>query len=47
MRGTDDGLLRVRLEEGSGVRLAELRERLRKALPEKVVPWLKRNCWSE
>ena len=34
MRGTDDGELRVRLEEDSGMPLAELRERLRKALPE-------------
>ena len=41
MRGTDDAQLRVRLQEGSGIRLGELRERLRKALPEKVVPWLK------
>ena len=41
MRGTDDAQLRVRLQEGSGIRLQELRERLRKALPEKVVPWLK------
>ena len=40
MRGTDDGQLRVRLEEDSGIRLDDLRERLRKALPEQVVPWL-------
>lgn len=40
MRGTDDGQLRVRLEEGSGIALAELRERLRRALPERIVPWL-------
>ena len=31
MRGPDDGELRVRLNEGSGIRLADLRERLRKA----------------
>ena len=42
MRGTDDAQLRVRLQEGSGIRLAELRERLRQVLPEQVVPWLKR-----
>ncbi|MBM4070235.1 MAG: efflux RND transporter permease subunit [Planctomycetes bacterium] len=40
MRGPDDGQLRVALREGSGIRLAEFRERLRKALPERVVPWL-------
>ena len=41
MRGTDNAQLRVRLQEGSGIRLAELRERLRQALPEQVIPWLK------
>ncbi len=41
MRGPDDGQIRVRLQEGSGVRLDELRERLRKALPEQLVPWTK------
>ncbi len=40
MRGTDDGQIRVRLQEKSGIRLDDLRERLRKALPEQVVPWL-------
>ena len=40
MRGPDDGQLRVALKEGSGIRLAEFRERLRKALPERIVPWL-------
>ena len=34
-------------QEGSGIRLAELRERLRKALPEEVVPWLKRELQRE
>ncbi len=41
MRGPDDGELRVRLDEKSGVKLADLRERLRKAVPEEIVPWLK------
>ncbi len=41
MRGPDDGELRVRLDEKSGVALADLRERLRKAVPEEIVPWLK------
>jgi multidrug efflux pump subunit AcrB len=40
MRASDDGVLRVRLKEKSGVSVAALRDRLRKALPEKVVPWL-------
>jgi multidrug efflux pump subunit AcrB len=40
MRASDDGELRVRLEEDSGIALADLRARLRKAVPEQVVPWL-------
>jgi multidrug efflux pump subunit AcrB len=40
MRASDDGLLRVRLRHNSGVAIADLRERLRKALPVQVVPWL-------
>jgi multidrug efflux pump subunit AcrB len=40
MRGPDDGQLRVALKESSGIKLAEFRERLRKVLPERVVPWL-------
>ena len=40
MRGPDDGQLRVALREDSGIKLAEFRERLRKVLPERVVPWL-------
>ena len=42
MRGTDDGELRVRLREDSGIRLDALRERLRKVLREQIVPWLTR-----
>ncbi len=41
MRGPDDGELRVRLVEDGEVALADLRERLRKAIPEEIVPWLK------
>ena len=41
MRGPDDGQLRVALREDSGIKLAEFRERLRKVLPERVIPWLK------
>jgi multidrug efflux pump subunit AcrB len=40
MRGPDDGQLRVALKEGSGVKLEELRERLRKELPAHIIPWL-------
>ncbi|MGP0062101.1 MAG: efflux RND transporter permease subunit [Isosphaeraceae bacterium] len=40
MRGPDDGQLRVALTDKSGIKLAEFRERLRKILPEKVIPWL-------
>ena len=47
MRGTDDGELRVRLQEKSGVEIAQLRERLRKALSEKVIPWLKELLMQE
>ncbi len=42
MRGPDDGQMRVALREGSGVRLAELQERLRRTLPERIVPWFAR-----
>jgi multidrug efflux pump subunit AcrB len=42
MRGPDDGQLRVALREESGIRLDEFRERLRKLLPERVIPWLAR-----
>ena len=40
MRGPDDGQLRVALREESGINVADFRERLRKALPELVIPWL-------
>ena len=40
MRGPDDGWLRVALSEDSGIKLDEFRERLRKVLPERVIPWL-------
>src|SRR5262249_13772166 len=40
MRGPDDGQLRVALRETSGIKLAEFRERLRQALPERVSAWL-------
>ena len=40
MRGPDDGQLRVALREDSGIKLAAFRERLRKVLPERVIPWM-------
>jgi multidrug efflux pump subunit AcrB len=40
MRGPDDGQVRVALREESGIKLAEFRERLRKVLPERVIPWM-------
>jgi multidrug efflux pump subunit AcrB len=40
MRGPDDGQIRVALREDSGIKLDEFRERLRKVLPERVIPWL-------
>ncbi len=40
MRGPDDGQLRIALKESSGIRIDEFRERLRKVLPDRVIPWL-------
>ncbi len=40
MRGPDDGQLRVALRESSGIKFDSFRERLRKDLPEHVIPWL-------
>jgi len=42
MRGPDDGWLRAKFRDGCGVHLASFRERMRKLLPEKVIPWLTR-----
>ena len=40
MRGPDDGQLRVKLTEDSGIKLDEFRERLRGVFRERVIPWL-------
>ena len=40
MRGPDDGWLRARFREGAGIDLAEFRERMRKLLPKKIIPWM-------
>jgi len=47
MRGPDDGQIRVRLTEGSGLHLADLREDLRKARSEQLVPWTKEELERE
>jgi multidrug efflux pump subunit AcrB len=39
MRGPDDGQMRVQLTNGSGVKIGPFQERLRKVLPERIVPW--------
>jgi multidrug efflux pump subunit AcrB len=39
MRGPDDGQMRVALRPDSGIHVLEFQERLRKVLPEKIVPW--------
>ena len=39
MRAPDDGQIRVALREGCGVSVAGLRDRLRKALPDHLIPW--------
>jgi multidrug efflux pump subunit AcrB len=40
MSGPDDGQIRVRLREDSGIAVAALQEKLRKVLPERLKPWL-------
>ena len=40
MRGPDDGWLRVKLKDSSGIKLDEFRETLRRILPDRVIPWL-------
>jgi multidrug efflux pump subunit AcrB len=40
MRGPDDGQLRIAFREGAKIKLDAFRERLRKILPERVIPWL-------
>jgi multidrug efflux pump subunit AcrB len=40
MRGPDDGQLRVAFSEDTKIKLAPFREKLRKILPERVIPWL-------
>jgi multidrug efflux pump subunit AcrB len=41
MTGPDDGQIRVKLREDSGVSVAQLQEQLRRLLPERLIPWLR------
>ena len=41
MRGPDDGQLRVKLSDSSGIKLDVFRDQLRAILPKRVRPWLK------
>ena len=38
--GTDQAVMRISLRRDSGLRVAEVREKLRKELPKRLVPWL-------
>ena len=40
MRGPDDGWLRAKFKENSGINLFKFRERMRELLPQRVVPWM-------
>jgi multidrug efflux pump subunit AcrB len=40
MRGPDDGQMRVKLREGSDIKVFAFQEKLRKALPKRLKPWL-------
>jgi multidrug efflux pump subunit AcrB len=47
MRGPDDGQMRVKLREDSGIHLADFREHLRQVLPQRLVPWFARRLVRE
>jgi multidrug efflux pump subunit AcrB len=47
MRGPGDGQMRVALADGSGIDVNELQEKLRKALPAKIIPWYTELLQSE
>ncbi len=47
MRGPDDGQMRVALREDSGIPLERLPRTLRKALPERLIPWFPMCCVRE
>jgi multidrug efflux pump subunit AcrB len=47
MSGPEEAVLHVALKAGSGVRVAELQEKLRRALPDRLGDWLRRRLRSE
>src|SRR3984957_14518697 len=47
MRGPEEAVLRVALKQQSGVRVAELKERLRRKLPERLGQWLEQKLTTE
>jgi multidrug efflux pump subunit AcrB len=47
MRGPDDGQMRVKLSESSGLKLDGFRDQLREALPKHVRPWLEQTLRRE
>jgi multidrug efflux pump subunit AcrB len=47
MRGPEEAVLRVALKPGSGVRVADLKERLRRDLPARLGDWLGRKLTAE
>ncbi len=47
MRGPEEAVMRVALKPGSGVRIEELKERLRRSLPERLGGWLRQKLAAE
>jgi multidrug efflux pump subunit AcrB len=47
MRGPEEAVLRVALKRDSGVRVAELKQRLRRSVPERLGDWLRQRLASE
>jgi multidrug efflux pump subunit AcrB len=45
--GTDQSVMRISLRKGSGLRVAEVKERLREELPKQLAPWLKARLQEE
>src|SRR5262249_47597967 len=45
--GPEEAVLRVALKEGSGVRVEELKERLRRDLPQKLGAWLRQRYQAD
>ena len=47
MRGPEEAVLRVALKPGSGIRVAELKEELRRQLPQRLGDWLRTKLTAE